>query len=86
MTAVWPRYFCFHPSPAVFAIVPDNSQCHPVICVFFSKQLQDRQLITELYILRLFLTWRSTCTDEFAGLYGHVHIVQALTDNYDAKG
>ena len=78
--------FLFSPFPAVFAIVPDNSQCHPVICVFFSKQLQDRQLITELYILHLLLTWRSTYTDEFAGLYGHVHIVQALTDNYDAKG
>ena len=51
---------------------------------FLFKQLQDRQLISELlYILHLLLTWRRPNTDKFAGLYGHVH---ALNDNHDAKG
>ena len=79
--------FLFSPFPCCFRHCPRQlSMSSGYICVFFSKQLQDRQLITELYILHLLLTWRSTSTDEFAGLYEHVHIVQALTDNHDAKG
>ena len=72
--------------PCCFRHCPTRLSMSSGYMCFLFKQIQDRQMISELYILHLLLTWRSTYTDEFAGLYGHVHIVQALTDNHDAKG
>ena len=76
--------FLFSPFPCCFRHCPRQLSMSSGYMCFLFKQLQDRQLISELlYILHLLLTWRQPNTDKFAGLYGHVH---ALNDNHDAKG